>query len=407
MNVYVYTKDGCPWCVKVKELLDGWDVHYEEVDLTDDALRKQFYEEEGVNTVPQVFVSDYGNSQWDPSIRVGGYSEIERNPALILGPQLLREKKTYVLDYKVPVEMAKKQNEVFWLADEIEVEKDVQDIMTNLTESERHGVITVLKLFTLYELMAGDEYWGERVKNTFPRPDIRMMASSFSYFELNVHAPFYNKLNEALHLNTEEFYSDYVNDPTLKARMEFIDNIVNDPDELKSLAVFSMVEGAVLYSSFAFLKHFQSKGKNKLLNVVRGINFSVRDENLHCLGGAWLYKTLKEEMRNCGRLVDDEQRTKEIYAAAEQIFEHESRVVDMIFEKGNIEGITKTQMKNFIQSRINECLINLGLDPIYKVTYNPIAEWFYDSINSYAFHDFFTGIGAQYNRNWNESKFEW
>lgn len=398
MDVFVYTKDACPWCVKIKEFLDGNGIEYETVDLSDDDERQLFYKKHGVNTVPQVFVNDK---------RLGGYTDIIRKPEIILGPFIQRQKDTYVLDYKVPVEFAKKQNEVFWLADEIEVEKDVQDIMTNLTESERHGVITVLKLFTLYELMAGDEYWGERVKNSFPRPDVRMMANSFSYFEINVHAPFYNKLNEALHLNTEEFYSDYVNDPTLKARMEFIDSIVNDPDDLKSLAVFSMVEGAVLYSSFAFLKHFQSKGKNKLLNVVRGINFSVRDENLHCLGGSWLYKTLKQELADCDMLGDDKKRTDEIYGAAEQIFEHESRVVDMIFEKGNIEGITKTQMNNFIQSRINECLVNLGLEKLYKVGYNPIQEWFYDSINSYAFHDFFTGIGNSYNRNWNESKFEW
>src|SRR3546814_9244700 len=68
--------------------------------------------------------------------------------------------------------------------------------------------------------------------------------------------------------------------------MEFIDSLVNQHDDLVSLGCFSLIEGAVLYSSFAFLKHFQTRGKNKLLNVVRGINFSVRDENLHCVAGS-------------------------------------------------------------------------------------------------------------------------
>ena len=172
-------------------------------------------------------------------------------------PNIMKTKEAYILEYPIAIEFAQKQNEVFWTAEEISVEKDIQDIMVNMTEAERHGVITVLKLFTLYELFAGDEYWGEKVKNWFPNPSVRMMANSFSYFEINVHAPFYNKLNEALHLNTEEFYMSYVQDETLKKRMAFIGKIVDSENVLESLGVFSMIEGAVLYSSFAFLKHFR------------------------------------------------------------------------------------------------------------------------------------------------------
>lgn len=318
-------------------------------------------------------------------------------------------KEAYVYDYPVPVEMAKQQNEVFWLADEIKVEKDVQDIMVNMTESERHGVITVLKLFTLYELIVGRDYWSGRVMRTFPRPDIQMMANAFSYFELNVHAPFYNKLNEALHLNTEEFYTSYADDPTLKARMSFVEEKVTSKDDLVSVASFSLIEGAVLYSAFAFLKHFQSVGKNKLLNVVRGINFSVRDENLHCLGGAWIYNQLKKEMQEAGLRNDEyyEKIEKTVQEVAQKIYEHECRIVDMIFEKGQMDGITDVQMKRFIESRINLCLRNLNIKPIFESTYNPIADWFYDGINAYQMNDFFTGVGNSYNRNWSEGGFEW
>lgn len=318
-------------------------------------------------------------------------------------------KEAYVYDYPVPVEMAKQQNEVFWLADEIKVEKDVQDIMVNMTESERHGVITVLKLFTLYELIVGRDYWSGRVMRTFPRPDIQMMANAFSYFELNVHAPFYNKLNEALHLNTEEFYTSYADDPTLKARMSFVEEKVTSKDDLVSVASFSLIEGAVLYSAFAFLKHFQSVGKNKLLNVVRGINFSVRDENLHCLGGAWIYNQLKKEMQEADLRNDEyyEKIEKTVQEVAQKIYEHECRIVDMIFEKGQMDGITDVQMKRFIESRINLCLRNLNIKPIFESTYNPIADWFYDGINAYQMNDFFTGVGNSYNRNWSEGGFEW
>ena len=165
-----------------------------------------------------------------------------------------------------------------------------------MSEAEKHGVLTVLKLFSLYEVKAGDDYWGGRFQTMFPnRIEYTKMANAFSFFEMNVHLPFYNRINELLHLNTDEFYSSYVKDETLKARMDFISKVIDHPNDLYSLAVFSMVEGVILYSSLAFLKHFQSKGKNKLLNVVRGANFSVRDENLHSIGGAYAFKVKLSE----------------------------------------------------------------------------------------------------------------
>jgi len=311
----------------------------------------------------------------------------------------------YTTKYPQAVDFAKQQLDIFWHPDEIAVEKDIHDMRVNLSVAEKHGVITVLKLFTMYELIAGGEYWGERVMKDFPRPDIQRMASAFSFFELNVHAPFYNKINELLGLASEEFYTEYTRDETLKSRMEFIDEYVNHDDPLTSLGVFSMVEGAVLYSSFAFLKHFQNQGKNLMVNINAGINFSVRDENLHSMGGAWLYRKLKSEMKLDKRSINPLE--KRIISAAYKIFDHEERIVDMIFEEGRIKGITELQMKNFVKSRINLCLQNLEIDPIFEVDYNPIAEWFYKNINGGKLNDFFYSLGSEYNRDWNESEFCW
>lgn len=324
--------------------------------------------------------------------------------------QIQTPKEAYTFDYPQAIAFAETQESIFWTATEINVEKDIQDIRVNMTEAEAHGVITTLKLFTLYELVAGRDYWLGRVLRKFPRPDVNRMAACFGFFELNVHAPFYNKINEALMVNTDEFYTDYVEDETLKARMDFVEDIVCNPDDLLSLAAFSLVEGAVLYSSFAFLKHFQARGKNKLMNVVRGINFSVRDENLHCEGGAWLYHQLMTEKLQAGEITEEQVRDTElkILEAAREIANHEFRIVDMIFEKGGMEGITKDSMKTFIKSRVDLCLSKLGIEPLFNVEEdNPIADWFYTDINAVQLHDFFTGIGNQYNRSWDQSKLTW
>lgn len=309
-------------------------------------------------------------------------------------------------DKNIGLNFTDKQLSVFWLPTEPKVEKSIQDIRVNLTEAEKHGVLTVLKLFSLYEVQAGEEYWGGRFNKIFPdRIEYVKMANAFSFFETNVHLPFYNKINELLYVNTDDYYNSYVNDETLRSRMEFIGSIVDSKDDLYSLAAFSMVEGVILYSSFAFLKHFQSKGKNKILEIVRGINFSVRDENLHSEGGAYAFlDKLKQSnltQEQYDKLVDT------IYQAATTIKEHEFRIIEMIFEKGSIDGITAKQMQHFVESRINKVLEQLKLKPLFHVTYNPIAEWFYDGINGFQYNDFFSGIGNSYSRDWSESQFTW
>lgn len=308
-----------------------------------------------------------------------------------------------VEEYKEPVEFANKQLQIFWLPDEVKVEKDIQDVLVNFTPAERHGVITTLKLFSLYETHAGDEYWGGRFKKMFDGAEFHRMASVFSMFELAVHAPFYNKINQLLHIDTPEFYLSYQDNEILRSRIEHIGQIIGDEDDAVSLAMFSMVEGVILYSSFAFLKHFQSQGKNKLMNLVRGINFSLRDENLHAVAGAWCFKLKTKDYTN----EQLEAVEAKIIEGAKKLYEHEKEIIKMIFAEGKIEGITEHQLDNFVQSRINECLKQLGFKKLYDVKYNPISEWFYKAINDYSFNDFFSGMGSQYHRNWDETAFVW
>lgn len=312
---------------------------------------------------------------------------------------------------QAPIEFADTQLSVFWTADEINVQKDIQDVLVNFSTAEKHAVITILKLFSIYETHAGDEYWGGRFKEMFDGAEFHRMASVFSMIELAVHAPFYNKINQLLHIDTPEFYMQYLDDPELKARVDHIGQIIDNKDSLISLGAFSIVEGAILYSNFAFLKHYQSEGKNKLMNVVRGINFSVRDENIHSVAGAWSFKYKLLEKKN--ELTLDEYNLlladveKQIKALCEVVFMHEKQIISKLFEKGNIPGITAHQLECFVQSRLNDCLKELGFTKHYEVKYNPIAEWFYDGINKFQFNDFFSGQGREYNRNWDEAKFEW
>jgi len=301
----------------------------------------------------------------------------------------------YQILFQEAVDLAETQFSIGWPPSEFPVKDDVHEVLTGFTDAERHATITALKLFTLYELRAGVDYWGGRVMRRYPSACIQRMATAFANAELNMHSPFYNELNKALNSDTIEFYTSYVDDPVLKERMDFIDDLISSKDDAVSAGVFSIVEGAILYSSFAFFKHFRANGKNKLKNVVSGINASVKDENLHSVGGAFLFK---KECEYQGKSPKDFEDI--IHTAARSICEHEKLINAKLFEKGTIEGITQTQLDHFVESRVDLCLEQLELSKLYNVKYNPIEAWFYDNINSLKLHDFFSTSGSDYKRNW-------
>lgn len=301
------------------------------------------------------------------------------------------------------IKFAETQLSVFWLPDEIKVEKDIQDVLTTFTEAEKHAVVTTLKLFSIYETHIGDEFWGGRFKEMFPRADYHRMASVFTMFELAVHAPFYNKINELLYINTPEFYMSYQEDPVLADRVKHIGQMLDNQDDCVALGSFCMMEGVILYGNFGFLKHYQSQGKNKLMNIVRGINFSVRDEALHAQATAYAFRQKYSQLD-----AEHQEKVKsELLEIATKVYEHECLIIAKLFEKGRIEGITAHQLENFVKSRINTCFVDMGLGKVHDVTYNPIGEYFYKGINDYQFNDFFSGQGREYNRNWDETGFTW
>jgi glutaredoxin len=69
MNIVIYSKPNCPWCVKAKELMNKLNLNYDEkvldVDYTRDEL-KQLMPENLPVTVPQIFVYNK---------RIGGYED--------------------------------------------------------------------------------------------------------------------------------------------------------------------------------------------------------------------------------------------------------------------------------------------------------------------------------------------
>lgn len=313
----------------------------------------------------------------------------------------------WIIKYPEFEALANEQMHSFWPWDEPAVENDVQDLRTRLSEAELNGITTVLKLFTIYERKVGEDYWSGRISKTFDRPEILRMSSMFSAVESNSHAPFYNKVNEVLYLDTPEFYSSWRESEQLSARIEFVGKAISNPDDAISFAAFTFVEGAVLYSSFAYIKHFQSQacGKDLIRNICRGVDLSVADEHQHSVGGALLFNTLCFEMMQMYGFDVKEALRESIYKMALEVLDHESAIIDLIFNGKEISGISAEDLRTFVMSRINLCLENLGYEKLFKIESNPVGDWFYKSINGRKLTDFFTGSGSEYNINWKRESF--
>jgi len=69
VKVLIYTRNNCVWCDRAKNLLTINNLEYEEVDLSDDVLRENFYKKfnNSIKTMPQIFIDDN---------RIGGFEAL-------------------------------------------------------------------------------------------------------------------------------------------------------------------------------------------------------------------------------------------------------------------------------------------------------------------------------------------
>jgi ribonucleoside-diphosphate reductase beta chain len=296
-------------------------------------------------------------------------------------------------EYQQAFDFYKDQHRVHWLADEVPLASDLNDWKLKLTNSEKNLIGNILKSFAQTEVHVND-YWSTKVSMWFPKPEVQAMARVFADFE-SIHAEAYARLNEELGLDN---FQAFLEDETSKAK---IDRLIETPGEsleerALSLAIFSaFTEGVNLFSSFAILMSFQ------LRNLMKGtgqiVEWSVRDESLHSKAGCWLYKTLLSENPTLDTL---ELRNK-IIEACELSVKLEFDFIEKAFEMGDIEGLTKDQLKNFIKARANEKMIELGYNAIYN-DINPNLlkqiEWFGHLTSGKTHQDFFAGRVTNYSK---------
>ena len=295
-----------------------------------------------------------------------------------------------------------KQAQAFWLHTEIPMQGDIKDWNEHLTPEEKNLVGNILLGFAQTECAVSD-YWTGWVTEWFPKHEIKQMAMMFGSQE-TIHATAYSYLNESLGL---EDFEAFLHEPATAERFENLASITNrytwedlkDNAEArkevgKSLAIFSaFTEGVALYSSFEVLYSFQMR--YKLKGIGQQMKWSVRDESLHSKMGCQLFRHMCEEYPE---LLD--QCKDSIEEAARLIVELELKYIDKMFEMGDLENLKADDLKEFIKSRTNSKLKELGYDGIFDFDEEKAGnlDWFYHLTGGQTHTDFFAIRPTDYSK---------
>ena len=205
-----------------------------------------------------------------------------------------------------------------------------------------------------------------------------------------IHMRSYALLNDTLGFPESE-YTAFLEYEAMADKIEFMQTF--DPDTkqglAKAIAQTVCNEGMSLFSAFVMLLNFQRFGKLKGMCEI--VEWSIRDETMHVDGMTALFRQYITENPE---VVNDEfkQSIYDMYRTAVTL---EDKVIDLAFELGAMEGITKSEVKEYIRYIADRRLVNLGLKANWDISANPLP-WLDWVLNGDSFKNFFEGRVTDY-----------
>lgn len=303
---------------------------------------------------------------------------------------LLKTREYYKpFDYPWMFDYYVQQNQMHWMPEDIPLHNDIKD-WNDMAPAEKNLLTQIFRLFTQSDVDVGAGYV-DRYMRVFKKPEARMMMGAFANME-SIHQHAYSLLLDTVGMPEIEYkaFSEY---ESMSDKHTYIDNlsiqITNKESIAKNLAVYSaFTEGLQLFSSFAILLNFPRFGKMKGMGQI--ITYSIRDESLHVEAMIKLFREFIQE--NITLWTDDFK--KEIYQICRHMVKLEDKFLDLVFELGDIQGLTKKEMYEYIRYIADRRLLQLGLKPNFGVKDNPLT-WLNDVLGV-EHQNFFEGRATTY-----------
>jgi len=308
-------------------------------------------------------------------------------------------KRTNLKPYEYPalLEYVDAIRHSYWVHTEFNFTSDIQDFMVHLDEKEKTAVQRAMLAISQIEI-AVKTFWGDIYKR-LPKPEIGSVGATFAESEVR-HADAYSHLLQLLGFNNE--FENLLEVPAIRRRIKYLEKsisnskAVENQDYFESVVLFSMfVENVSLFSQFLVIMSF-NKHKNVLKGISNAVEATSKEENIHAEFGFDLVNLIKKENPKwwTPELIED------LIVATKEAFEAESEIVEWIFEKGDLDFLTKAQTIEFIKHRFNVSLNSINIDNVFQVNENLLltTEWFDDEIITTKHTDFFNKRSINYSK---------
>ena len=285
----------------------------------------------------------------------------------------------------------------YWIHTEFNYTSDIQDFKTSLTEVEKNAIKNTMLAISQIEV-AVKTFWGDIYKK-MPKPEIGSVGATFSESEVRHHDA-YSHLLEILGLNNE--FKNLKKNPVIMKRVNYLEGAlknVNSEDNQEfseSIILFSLfIEHVSLFSQFLIIMAF-NKHKNVLKGISNVVEATSKEEQIHGDFGIDLIKIIKEENPDWF----SEEHNLLVQETCKEAFLSESKLIDWIFEKGELDFLPKDVINEFIKNRFNNSLESIGIAKVFEVDQKLLAEtdWFDDEIIGTKHGDFFVKRSINYSK---------
>jgi len=276
----------------------------------------------------------------------------------------------------------------YWIHTEWNFISDVQDFNTKLNNKEKNAIKNTLLAIAQIEVSV-KKFWS-KLGDQFPKSEFDQVGMTFAESEVR-HSDAYSHLLEVLSLNDD--FTVLLENPVIQGRIDYLSkylkNASSDNKQLYTLtlALFSLfTENVSLFSQFAVIKAF-NKHKNMLKDIDNVVQATQKEEVVHALLGIYIINKVKEEFPEWF----DEEFYRKIERASRKAYDAEVKVIDWIFEEGELDFIKKETLYEFIKYRFNESVQMIGGEKIFEVDETKLADidWFMEEIYAQTHTDFF------------------
>lgn len=285
-----------------------------------------------------------------------------------------------------------------WSADKFTFHSDVNDFKVLMTDSEREMITRSLSAISQIEV-AVKTFWS-KLGDNLPHPSIGDLGAVMAGIEV-IHNDAYERLLNELDLN--DVFEENLKLDIIANRVKYLRKHTHRfyKDSKKqyvyALILFTLyVENASLFSQFYTICYF-NRFRNMLKDTTQQVTYTSREEAIHALCGMRLINDLRSEYPE---LFDDELIEKIKYETV-QAYEAEAKIIDWQINGYRSANLTPEIVKNFVKNRLNESLVEIGIDPVFEVDEELLkaAEWFEEDVLGEMKTDFFHARDTNYAKN--------